>query len=108
MARTPEQRRDDSRQAAHTMWSAVADRNARLRNAHNNGFASDNWHARRLFGADVDVEKLTKQQWQQVAAARQSWQKANALKAVKTRRLKHAKRLREQAAAIEAEAGDGP
>jgi hypothetical protein len=31
MARTPEQHSADSRQAAHTMWSAVADRNERLR-----------------------------------------------------------------------------
>jgi len=104
LTRTPEQHRADSRQAAHTMWSGVADRNERLRNAHDNGFASDNWHARRLFGADVDRDGLTTEQWEQVEAARKAWNKANSLKGVRARRLKRAQRPRAEADAIEAEA----
>jgi hypothetical protein len=83
------------------MWSGVADRNERLRNAHDNSPSGYIWHARRLFGADVDLDALTKQQWKQVADARLAWLKANQLKAVRARQLQRARRLRDRADAIE-------
>jgi hypothetical protein len=108
VTRTPDQRRDDSRHAAHVMWSNTADRGERLRNAHDNSFGGDNWHARRIFGADVDLDSLTPEQWKQVDAARTSWFKAVSAKGVKARRLKAAQRLRDEAAAMQAAAeGDG-
>lgn len=107
MARTPAEHSEDSRQAAHTMWSGVADRNEHLRNAHNNSPSGQNWHARRLFGADVDLDTLTPTQWAQVEAARRAYLNAMSIKATKTRRLKRAQRLREHAAAIEAEVESG-
>jgi hypothetical protein len=97
VARTPEQDSADSKQAAHMMWAGVADRSARLRNAHENNITGQNWHARRLFGADVDLDALTPTQWQQVEAARRAYLTAMSIKATKARRLKR-----------EAEAGDGP
>ena len=105
MARTPAERSEDSRQAAHTMWAGVADRSERLRNAHNQSPSGQNFHARRLFGADVDTDALTPIQWQQVEAARQAWFKAMAMKATKKRRLERAQRLRDAAAVIETELG---
>lgn len=108
MARTPEQHSADSRAAAHTMWGGVTDRAERLRNMHNNSPSGYAWHARRLYGADVDVEKLTKTQWKAVEAARLSWLHANALKAAKAstrvRKLRKAKQLRARADRLDAEA----
>jgi hypothetical protein len=106
MTRTPQQHRDDSRHAAHTMWAGVGDRGERLSNMHLNSPSGYRWHARRLFGQDVDVNALTDEQWEQVEAARISWYKATAMKAVRARRRKYASKLRERAAAIEAEADD--
>jgi hypothetical protein len=89
------------------MWAGVADRNERLRNAQKAGAAGYEWHARRLFGPDVDLDALTKKQWKQVVDARLSYLKAMSLKASNARRLKHAQKLRARADAIEAEvAGD--
>lgn len=61
------------------------------------------WHARRLFGADVDVDALTEQQWETVADERLSYLRAKSAKAVQARQLGRARRLRERADAIEAE-----
>jgi hypothetical protein len=47
------------------MWAGVTDRGARLRNAHDNSPSGYNWHARRLLGADVDLDSLTDAQWAQ-------------------------------------------
>jgi hypothetical protein len=88
MTRTPQQHSADSRFAAYLMWSGVEDRAARLRKAHDNGPSGYSWHARRLFGQDVDVEALTATQIKQVVDARLSWLKAQSLKAVRAKRLK--------------------
>ena len=69
---------------------------------HENSPSGMNWHARRLFGQDVDLESLTKRQWQQVAKARHSYLKANALKAVEAKRQKAPQRLRDKADLLEA------
>jgi hypothetical protein len=74
----------------------------RLHNAHVQSPSGWNWHARRLFGADVDLDTLTTKQWERVGAARLAWLKANSIKAVKARQLGRARRLRERADAIEA------
>jgi hypothetical protein len=111
VARTPAEHSADSRQAAHTMWSGVADRNEHLRNAHNNSPSGQNWHARRLFGRDVDLDSLTPTQWAQVDAARRAYLRAMSMKATKMRRLRRAQRLEDRAATIRAEvaeAGDTP
>jgi hypothetical protein len=86
------------------MWANTADRAARMRNAHNFGPACVPWHARRLFGADVDTDALTPTQWKQAEAARLAWLRANSIKGVRAKALKRAKRLRALADAIEAEA----
>lgn len=106
MTRTPEQHSEDSRYAAHVMWAGTADRKERLRNAHTNSFGGEVWHARRLFGPDVDLDALSAEQWKQVEAARRSWTKAVSIKGNKAKRLKQAQRLRERAAAIEAEVAE--
>jgi hypothetical protein len=104
----PAERKEIATLAVDTMWSGVTDRTERLRNAHENSPGGHNLHARRLFGRDVDIDKLTKVQWQQVAQARRAYLKAMSLKGIRAKRLKQAQRLRQQAAAIEAgEAGDG-
>jgi len=107
VARTPQQRSKDGRYAALIGWSGVADRTERLRNLHTENPSGHNWHARRLFGADVDLDALTPTQWAQVEAARLAWMKAMSMRAAKKRRLQRAQRLRETADVIEAEvAGD--
>ena len=106
MARTKQQHSQDASYASHVMWSGVADRVERLRNAHNNSPSGVNWHARRLFGKNVDLDALTPAQWQQVEAARRSYLKAMSLRAARNRRQEWAQRLREQADAIEAEVGE--
>lgn len=108
MARSPEQHSADSRYAAHVMWSGVADKTERLRNMHDNSPSGYAWHARRLFGADVDVDALTKRQWKQVADARLAWLRANSIKAIKVRQRQTARKLRAEADRLEAAAGDGP
>jgi hypothetical protein len=90
------------------MWAGIADRGERLQNMHDNSPSGFAWHARRLFGADVDLDALTPQQWEQVAAARMAWYKANSIKGVKARQLGRARALRERAARIEAEVADEP
>ena len=88
MARTPEQHSQNSRFAAYLMWSGVADRAERLRNAHDAGPSGSSWHARRIFGQDVDIEALTATQLKQVVDARLSWLKAMSEKAVRAKQLK--------------------
>ncbi len=102
MPRSPTQHSRDSSAAAFTMWGNTADRTARLRNAHDNSPSGHNWHARRLFGQDVDLDKMTPEQWQQTADARLAWLKANSIKAIKARQRKRAAALREKAARMEA------
>jgi hypothetical protein len=102
----PTEREEIARSGAFTMWSNVADRSERLRAAHDNSPSGYLWHARRLFGKDVDAEALSPQQWDQVAAARMAYLKAIASKATRARKLKRAQRLRDEAAAIEAAVGD--
>jgi hypothetical protein len=104
--RTRKKHSEDSSFGANLMWSRVADRTERLRNAINAGPAGYNWHAKRLFGADVDLDALTPRQWKQVEDARLAYLRAMALKATQKRRLLRAARLREEAAAIEAEVGE--
>lgn len=87
MARTPAEHSQDSRQAAHMMWAGVTDRNEHLRNAHNHSPSGYAWHARRLFGADVEYDSLTEAQKKQVADARRAYLKAISIKATKKRRL---------------------
>jgi len=105
MARTRKQHSEDSRGAAYAMWANVADRTERLRNAHGNSPSGTAWHARRLFGADVDLDALTTTQWNQAEQARLMWLRANSVKATKQRRLEHAERLEKRAATIRAEVG---
>jgi hypothetical protein len=97
----------DKQRAAFTMWGGVTDRGERMPNAHAAGPAGDNWHARRLFGADVDLDALTDEQWRQVAKARLAWLRANAIKAVRARQLKRAEAMRAKADALEARYGVG-
>jgi hypothetical protein len=103
--RTPEQHSADSKAAAYTMWAGVADRSARLRDAHHNSPSGEIWHARRLFGQDVDLASLTPRQWKQASDARTAWLRANSIKATKARRRKaaaeRAKREAERTAEIE-------
>ncbi|MGO9653003.1 hypothetical protein [Mycobacterium sp.] len=124
VARTPEQHSEDSRYAAYIGWSGVADRNERLRNAHLNNFTSDLWHLRRLYGADVDPDTATPQQWERAHAARIAYSKANSIKGVRARKRAVDERraardaeldaaeaeVNAELARIEAEvqAGDGP
>lgn len=101
------ERKEIASTAAYSMWAGVADPNERLRAAHENSPSGYSFHARRLFGADVDLDKLTKTQMKQVAQARLAYLKAMSLKGIRAKRLKQAQRLRAQADAIEAEeAGD--
>lgn len=88
MPRTPEQHSADSKAAAYTRWSGIADRAGELRGAHENSPSGDNWHARRLFGSDVDLASLTPKQWEQVADARLAWLRAKQLNAVEARKRK--------------------
>jgi hypothetical protein len=105
VAISPANHSENSRFAAYVMWGNTTDRAERLRNAHNSSPSGYLWHARRLFGQDLpDVESLTKTQLKQVHDARLAWLRANAIKAVRGRKLAHARQLRERAAAIEAEA----
>jgi hypothetical protein len=99
MARTPTQHSEDSTGAAYASWANTADRTVRLRNAHDNSPSGHNWHARRLFGADVDLDSLTKAQWKQVAAARRAWLKAQSIKATRVRKRNAAARRDEREAA---------
>jgi hypothetical protein len=102
VARTPQQHSLDSKIAAHTMWANTPDRAERLQKAHNNSFTGDLWHARRLYGPDVELDALTPAQLKAVREARESWKKANSRKGVRARQLKRAQKLRERADAIEA------
>lgn len=88
MARTPQQHSDDSRFAAYLMWSGVDDRAQRLRNAHDNSPSGYAWHARRLYGDDVDIEALSVAQMKSVVDARLAWLRAQSVKAVAARRRK--------------------
>jgi hypothetical protein len=106
-ARDPAERTEIAAQAAHTMWSGVANREERLANAHDKSPSGLIWHARRLFGQGVDLEALTDTHWKQAADARRAWLRANALKATRARRLKRAQRLRDEAEAIEAQLAAG-
>jgi hypothetical protein len=106
VARTPAEHSEDSSYAATVMWSGVADRNARLRNAHDNSPSGLIWHARRLFGANVELNALTEEQLAQAEAARLMWYRAVSKKGVKARRLQRAQQLRARADAIEAEVGE--
>lgn len=75
----------------------------RLRRTHDNSPRGYNWHARRLFGPDVDPDRLTREQWEQVAAERLTWLRAKSANATIARRLNTVRRLREKADRIEAD-----
>ena len=104
MARTPAERSQDARAAALHSWANTVDPNARLALAHLNSPAGFNWHAKRLYGQDVDLDGLTPQQWERVADARLAYLRANAIKATRTHQRKRAQALREKADAMEAAA----
>lgn len=74
------------------------------RGAH--GPASPSWHAKRLFGVNVDLATLTPIQWEQAEQARLTWLRATSKKGTKVRQLQRAALLRERAAAIEASVAD--
>jgi hypothetical protein len=102
VARTPTEHSSDSARGAYTKWSNVADRAAAMADMHANSPSGYAWHARRLFGQDVDVANMTPTQWQQTDAARSAWLKANSIKAIRARMLKRAEKLRKRADAIDA------
>ncbi|MGA7050501.1 MAG: hypothetical protein WBZ37_04380 [Mycobacterium sp.] len=106
----PAEHQEIATTAAYAQWANTADRAARLGNAHVNSPSGYNYHARRLFGQDVDLDKLTETQWAKVADARLAYLRAMAMKATRARRLKRAQALREKADAIVAdvEAGEAP
>jgi hypothetical protein len=85
-------------------WANTPDRAARMAAPQSNSPSSLTWHARKLFGPDIDLHGLTDAQWQQVEAARSAWYAEFGLKGLRARKLTKAARLREQAARIEAQA----
>jgi hypothetical protein len=85
-------------------WANTADRAARMAAPQSASPSSTAWHARKLFGPNVDLEALTDAQWRQAEAARSAWYRDFGLKGLRARKLAKAARLREQAARIEVQA----
>ena len=85
-------------------WAGTLDRAARMAVPQSNSPISLAWHARELFGPDVDLDGLTEAQWRQVEAARAAWYAEFGLKGLRARKLQKAARLRKQTARIEAQA----
>jgi len=102
----PAERKEIASTGAYTMWSNTPDRAARLTNMHRESTCGENYHARRLFGQDVDLDSLTPQQWEAVRQARSAWYKALSNKGIRAKRLKQAQRLHAKARRIEAEVDD--
>ncbi len=93
-----------SSKGGFTSWAGTPDRAARMAAPQSNSPSSLAWHARKLFGPDVDLDHLTDAQWAQVEAARSAWYAEFGLKGLRARKLAKAAWLREQAARIEAQA----
>jgi hypothetical protein len=86
----------------HKSWAATRDRDDRMANAWAAGVTGMLWHAKPLFGEDVDLEQLTPAELAQVKSARKRWFAELTAKSLKSRQRKKAQRLRAQADELEA------
>jgi hypothetical protein len=68
-----EHQRRTGRLGGYLSWSRTENWDERLAKMHRNSPGHVEWHARRLFGQDIDLTSMTRTQWRRAECARRAW-----------------------------------